>query len=498
LFKGKTTTLPVAPTPLCGIPDPDSVRSLFDLTLWLDSTPNYRLVRYNQAIRDCISGSVSEGSGVSHHPGRLYLPVTTDEFLTKRFERPCRDEFPGSIPPLSAAAEPALIYILLTELSSKFKLELDSEPALSRELTLSPNLPKTSSEIPALFIGGSNADRLANPAANVGVVPDTVTEGGWLLNTTSVTTALPQIEAYCLTLPAEVPVIIYCLDNSSFCQADGDGVITPIAKLADNKYHVVGEIIVAHEITMAAAVANLKRILAVCGGRKVFIITPLLRYINEFCCIEPTHCTHKLISESAVKLLLDLGRLHRFIESRLSSFPLCEVIPAGNLLAAKHGASTSEILAAYSCWGAVHGSGAAYTRMALTLVDKVLSGSFKKPLPPPQAVDGGGKRKRSESGSSSGSLWSTGSSSRRSGGDLPPVFTRGGSRGGGRGGGRGSFPAHFSKRGNNSGFDSRYDKYDSRRSSGDRGGNSTPGRGGGNASRNASGSGVGGGNYSRY
>jgi uncharacterized membrane protein YgcG len=412
--------------------------------------------------------------------------------LPKRFERPGLADFPGSIPPLSAAAEPALIYTLLTELSSKFKLELDSEPSLSRELTLSPNLPKASGDVPALFIGGSNADRLANAAANVGVIPDTVTEGGWLLNTTSVTTALPQIEAYCLTLPAEAPVIIYCLDNSSFCQADGDGVITPIAKLADNKYHIVGEIIVAHEITMAAAVANLKRILAVCGGRKVFIITPLLRYINEFCCVEPAHCTHKLIPESAAKLLLDLGRLHRFIESRLSSFPMCEVIPAGDLLAAKHGASTSEVLAAYSCWGAVHGSGAAYTRMALTLVDKVLSGSFKKPLPPPQPAEG--KRKRSESGSSSGSHRSSGSSFRHSGGDHPPVFTRGGSRGGGRG----SFPAHFSKRGSNSGFDSRYDKFDLRRSSGDRGGYSKSGRGGGNASRFASGSGGGGGNYSRY
>ncbi len=203
--------------------------------------------------------------------------------------------FSGFDSPLSAAAEPALIFTLLTELSSKFKMELESEPVLSRELTISPNLPKASSEIPALFIGWSNVDRLAKVAANIGVVPDTVTEGGWLLNTTSVSTALPQIEAYCLTLPAEAPVIIYCLDNSSFCQADGDRVITPIAKLADNKYHVVGEIIVTHEITMVAAVANLKRILAVCGGRKVFIITPLLRYINNSCCGGLAHCTHKLI-----------------------------------------------------------------------------------------------------------------------------------------------------------------------------------------------------------
>jgi hypothetical protein len=170
---------------------------------------------------------------MGYYPGRLYLPVTTDDFPTKRFERQGRADFPGSIPPLSATAEPALIFTLLTELSSKFKLELDSGSILSRELTFSPNLPKTSGEIPALFIGGSNADRLANAVANVGVVPDTVTEG-WVLNTTSVSTALPQIEAYCLTLPTEAPVIIYCLDNSSFCQADGDGVITQIIKLADN------------------------------------------------------------------------------------------------------------------------------------------------------------------------------------------------------------------------------------------------------------------------
>ncbi len=465
------------------------------LCTWLDSTPNYCLGRYSQAVRDCISSSVSEGSGVIHYPGRLYLPVTTDDFPTKRFERPGRADFPGSIPPLTATAEPALIFTLLTELSSKFKLELDSKPVLSRELTLSPNLPKTSGEIPALFIGGSNADRLANAAANVGAVPDTVTEGGWVLNTTSVSTALPQIEAYCLTLPAEAPVIIYCLDNSSFCQADGDGVITQIVKLADNKFHVVGEIIVAHKITMAAAVANLKRILAVCGDRKVFIITPLLRYINDACCGDVGHCTHKLIPDSATKLLLDLGRLHRFIESRLSSFPLCEVILAGDLLAAKHGASASEVLAAYSGWGAVHGSGAAYTRMALTLVDKVLSGNFKKPLPPPPTADGGGKRKRTESGSSSGSHRSAPSSFRHSGGDFLPSFTHGGSRGG-----RGSFPANFGKRGGNSGGsrDSGYDKQDSRNTGGGRSGGSGSGHGGGYDDRYSSGSGGSGGYKKRY
>jgi hypothetical protein len=92
---------------------------------------------------------------------RLHLPISTDDFPKKRFERQGRNDFPGSIPALSDAAEPALIFTLLMELSSKFKLELDSEPALSRGLTISPNLPKAASELPALFI--SEATRIGSP-----------------------------------------------------------------------------------------------------------------------------------------------------------------------------------------------------------------------------------------------------------------------------------------------------------------------------------------------
>jgi hypothetical protein len=80
-------------------------------------------------------------------------------------------------------------------------------------------------------------------------------------------------------------MVIYCLDNSSFCCADQDGILSAITKdKADNMYQVIGELVVVHEITMAAAVTNLKRLLAVCGERKVFIITPCLRYANASCC----------------------------------------------------------------------------------------------------------------------------------------------------------------------------------------------------------------------
>jgi hypothetical protein len=330
---------------------------------------------------------------------------------------------------------------------------MDSLPNLSRELVITQRPARQEDDIPALFIGGSNAEKLANAAATLGVVSETITEGGWILTTSSVSIILPQVEAYCATLPPDAPVVIYCLDNSSFCCADQDGNLAAITKdKTDNKYHVVGELVVVHEITMAAAVTNIKRLLAICGDRKVFIITPCLRYANASCCTAAGHCIHHLIPDFDHRLLDDLRRLHSFFKQRLSSFANCSVIPAGDLIAGKMDASNTDIIAAYSGWGAVHGSGTSYTRMALYLLDNLFRVPLAKPAPPPNK----GKRPRSESTSSSvnSSYSGTGSNNRsarrddRSGSDrrdrgdrrepgFVPGFFRGRSRGSSRGGPRG-------------------------------------------------------------
>jgi len=267
----------------------------------------------------------------------------------------------------------------------------------------------------------------------------------------AVTEILPQVAAYCAALAADAPVVIYCLDNSSFCCADKDGQLSVISQQDDGQYHVIGEIVVVHEVTLAAAVTNLKRIILACGDRKVIIITPGPRYLSQPCCCAAGHCTHILIPESGLKMMADLARLHVFIQRRLSSSTNCQVIPACDLLAGKKGASPEEALAAFSTWGTIHGSTASYTRMALALVD----GHFGSTPPAapvlPAQPQPHLKRQRVESSTSyeSGSeagqpipaLTSFRTSSR------PPNlrgFTRGGSRGSGTGN---PFPGG-SKRGN--------------------------------------------------
>jgi hypothetical protein len=70
------------------------------------------------------------------------------------------------------------------------------------------------------------------------------------------------VEIYCTTLPLDVPIVVYCLGNSSFFCADEDSNLSPFAKQKDGNYSVTSELVVVHEVTLAAAVTNLKRVLA--------------------------------------------------------------------------------------------------------------------------------------------------------------------------------------------------------------------------------------------
>jgi hypothetical protein len=68
--------------------------------------------------------------------------------------------------------------------------------------------------------------------------------------------------------------------------------------------------------------------------------------------------------------------------------------------------------------------------LALTLMDKVMGGTFKQQQPPPSAPDGGSKRKRAESGSFSGGENSFFPPRCHNSMDNQPGFSRGGARGG--------------------------------------------------------------------
>jgi hypothetical protein len=244
---------------------------------------------------------------------------------------------------------------------------------------------------------------------------------------------------------------VYGLDNCCFMEADGDGFTNKIRRMEDGMYHVVGELVVAPEVTLAATVSKLRRLINSCGDRDVYIITPLPRYVNAACCDLPAHCTHRGIPENTLKLMCDLFRLRNFVQKRLEDLPRVTVVAAGDLLVGSKLAAPSDVMEATEDWGAVHGPNSAYSRMALNLIDMLKSSNKqcageRKRLRTDSMDSGppsGPSRARSNTGS--GSIISIGSSqensSRGRGGFARPFPMHGrGSRGSrghrGSGGGR--------------------------------------------------------------
>jgi hypothetical protein len=83
--------------------------------------------------------------------------------------------------------------------------------------------------------------RLGVSLDNIGKPTVDVTSSGWTLTPANVNIIKGLLEAKCITKPGSL-VVIYAMDNSCFMNMSSDGTISPIKKLEDGKYHVVGDL----------------------------------------------------------------------------------------------------------------------------------------------------------------------------------------------------------------------------------------------------------------
>ncbi len=263
------------------------------------------------------------------------------------------------------------------------------------------------------------------------------------------------LEAECITKPGS-PVVIYAMDNSCFMNMSSDGTISPIKKLEDGKYHVVGDLAITPGILLRPMYAALEEIVKLCGERKIYILTPLPRYILVPCCDSDTHCVNLVVKDAASRqgvfdIMDELDLIGKAVSIKFSS---CTVLCTGDLLIGKKDATRHEVLdAMIANWmnDPVHGTKAGYSKLAMKLserveadlVSKAKKTALKKRAASPEASGSGTgnsftRNVRSRGGSEPGYNFIPGSHPNQRGGWLPS-FTRGGSRGGsGRGfGGRG-------------------------------------------------------------
>ncbi len=126
--------------------------------------------------------------------------------------------------------------------------------------------------------------------------PSITSASGWSLIPANVNIIKGLLEAECITKP-DSPVVIYAMDNSCFMNMSSDGTISRIKKLEDGKYHVVGDLAITPGILLRPMYAALDEIVKLCGERRIYILTPLPRYILVPCCDYDRHCINLVVKD---------------------------------------------------------------------------------------------------------------------------------------------------------------------------------------------------------
>ncbi len=142
------------------------------------------------------------------------------------------------------------------------------------------------------------------------------------------------------------------------------------------QFHVIGDLVVTPFTLLSATLAELDRVVAACGNRRIFILAILPRYFLKPCCDDITHCANVCRhDESAVeagkKLLRDLEALNEQLAARYNGRNT-QFIFTGDLLTGKNRSSMGELVdSLFECWRSdpVHGDKSAYIKLAMGLMD---------------------------------------------------------------------------------------------------------------------------------
>jgi hypothetical protein len=303
---------PPPPSPMGGCGNPQLIRDILDCCNWLMHMPGYPLKGSMEAIRVEIE-KTAEARTVqltTHHDAVVFLPDSVDAYEGRYVTSAGRCNIPAEIPPWNTQTEKKFLDKFISDLNSNLLAGRDKEPNLSR----SAKCPamyialRTGAMEKAVFVGGSNSSSLAFSASALGLDSYRISKGGWKLSKDNVDKLLPDLKDLLGTVPPDTPVVIFCLDNTSFLGLNEDGSMNAISRCVeeDDGFHVKGALVVAPEKAMKYFLEQLKRITSESGTHPVFVLTPWSRFVRVPCCDAAGHVTNFGDPDFLLSILSDL------------------------------------------------------------------------------------------------------------------------------------------------------------------------------------------------
>jgi hypothetical protein len=199
-------------------------------------------------------------------------------------------EIPTLARAMSASQERKWVTTLVEEMRTKLALDLDPSPTLERGMGLQS---KAKVKVDFLVVGSSNAARLTRALNEAGYTVCKILNSNWRITRESCE-ALASTEASTVQQEEPGAVILHLLDASYYYTKSPDGSRTLPKKMADGKYHVCGELVVASAETQNDHLQALKVILEAIGKRPCLVMSPIPRYVTEGCCADVRHVANRL------------------------------------------------------------------------------------------------------------------------------------------------------------------------------------------------------------
>jgi hypothetical protein len=231
--------------------------------------------------------------------------IHTDDYSSSYLTSPGRRNIPAAFPPWSSLSEKKFLDTLIEDLNKNMLAGRDKDPNLSRSASRPAMYTAimTDSVDAAVFVGGSNALKLAYSASALGLDAYQLAKGGWKLTKENVEQILPDLKDVLGSVPPDTPVVLFCLDNSCFTGLGEDGSMTHISLSVegDAGFHVQGALVVAPDRVIKHVFEQKKRLIQACGTHPVYIIPPWPRFVRSPCCSELEHIPPTSQSQTSSK-----------------------------------------------------------------------------------------------------------------------------------------------------------------------------------------------------
>ncbi len=315
---GDVMVIPVIPITPSGIRNRKAIRSLLDVSAWINDLeePELRFIRNTRKnFEDINLGRVDKGEGWAdtHLNHRMPVSLAEESVGTMPY---CTGDWgirPLAIGPMTEAGERFWILRLIWELNREMRMALGTTVSLSRTMAGINRIANDTGGLEVTCIGASNATRTTEALKRKGVKATLVGKTGWKLSNSSMAAAELELRR---DGRAEAPVVLHCLDGSVFFAVGKSGAMSIPARGKDGIVHVKGKVSVAKGLQLSQVMDQLEGFLAARKDLLTILVSPSLRFVRP-CCLTHDSLPVEEKIEDGKRMLRELGSLRREIRNWL-------------------------------------------------------------------------------------------------------------------------------------------------------------------------------------